>query len=118
MVSQPPTLFGRLVYISSLRDSTRGSYCHPAICGAFGCELADWALRMAHRDMFRSWLSLSLARQHSELQDFLAGVGCADAALSRSWLEEVAVDGLVPPEAGSHELLLFQSDLDVLTALL
>ena len=116
IVGQVPTIFGRLVYLASLRDKRNGAYCHPAFCPIFGCDIADRALRRTHQQAFSSWLDLSLECQYSELQEFLRAVA-ADDGSKNPWLAPEAAANLVPPDTSGHESLLFHSDLDVLGAL-
>ena len=117
IVSQLPTLFGQLVYLSALHDKSAGSYRHPALCRTFGCDLADETLRSAHQKAFQSWLALSLEDQHDELRAFLSAVDSAEAERKTRWFGPAVVQDLIPPEAGRHETLLFESDFRILSVL-
>src|SRR4051812_33121708 len=51
-LSQIPTIFGRLVYLSSLRDPNTGVYHHYGLAQRFDEESADQTLRESHLKAF------------------------------------------------------------------
>ncbi len=67
-----PTLFGRLVYLSSLLSQNSGLYEHPALAQMFGDEQADETLRRSHARVFQDWLCLNLEQQKADLLEYLA----------------------------------------------
>src|SRR5438270_3121880 len=62
-LSKLPTFFGRLEYLSSLRNPNSGLYEHHGLGQMFGYENADETLRRSHLEVFHEWLCLSLERQ-------------------------------------------------------
>ena len=55
-LAQIPTVFGRLVYLATLRDANTGVYEHHGLSQIFGEEEADRTLRQSHIEMFNEWL--------------------------------------------------------------
>ena len=66
-LSQIPSVYGRLVYLASLRDTNSGAYRHHGLSAAFGREESQSAMRKSHEDTFREWLSLPLSDKSSDL---------------------------------------------------
>jgi hypothetical protein len=104
-LSQIPTRFGRLVFVSSLRDSG-GRYLYPPLNEAMGCEITDRTLATSHYIVFSEWIASSLADQKADLDAYL-----------KSHCQAGAMDGyreLIP--AGAHEVerQLYITDLETL----
>ena len=59
-ISQIPTLFGRLVYLASLRNHNTGQYEHHGFAQTYGMEASDRAMRASHESAFADWLKLEL----------------------------------------------------------
>jgi hypothetical protein len=117
MVSHPPSVFGQLVYVSSLRDKATGAYAHPAVCAVFGGDAADRVLGQQHQQIFQTWLALPLEQQCAELESFLQAIG-SDGRLPHAWMEPSTGEPLIPETAEIHETQLFQSDLEMLLPML
>src|SRR5215212_8858670 len=66
-LSQIPTTFGRLVFLSTLRDPNTGVYAHYGFAQRVGDEAADAALRQSHWQCFSEWLGFSLEEQKADL---------------------------------------------------
>jgi len=105
-----PTLFERLVFISSLRDPTTGRYTHPSLIEIGGSELADRTLRNTHHRVFQEWLGLNLPDQKSDLDDYLRTARISAA--------ELRYRELAPASAHEVEVQLYLTDLEVLLQLL
>src|SRR5438477_5861442 len=73
-LSQIPTTFGRLVFLSNLRDPNTGVYAHYGFAQRVGAETADAALRESHWQCFSEWLSFSLEGKKADLDLYLSGV--------------------------------------------
>src|SRR4051812_3901429 len=73
-LSQIPTLFGRLVFLSTLRDTNTGVYNHYGFAQRVGEETADAALRQSHWQSFSEWLSFSLEEQKADLDLYLSSI--------------------------------------------
>jgi len=70
-LSQIPTVYGRLVYLASLRDPNSGAYRHHGLSAAFGREQSTYALRQSHEQAFMEWLTMPLAAKNADLRAYL-----------------------------------------------
>lgn len=66
-LSQIPSVYGRLVYLASLRDANSGIYRHHGLSAAFGREESLSALRKSHEDSFHEWLNLALSDKSADM---------------------------------------------------
>jgi len=112
-----PTLFGRLVFLSSLRSPGEGGYVHPALAQMVGDEQADATLRRSHARVFQDWLCLNLEQQKADLESYLADLADRAAVLA-GWANFRSYLDLAPPAAQDGERRLFASDLETLLYLL
>jgi hypothetical protein len=109
-LSRIPTQFGRLVFISSLRDALTGRYSHPPLSEIVGREITDRTLCHSHHEIFSEWLGFTLAQQKADLDEFLnASNGPLDLAHYRD---------IVPGTAHQVERQLYLTDLETLLELL
>ena len=113
-----PTLFGRLVYLSSLRNQTSGLYEHHGLSQMFGEEQAGETLRRSHTQVFQDWLCLNLEQQKADLQEYLAELPGSPAAALDAWLRLAPYRNLAPASAQDVEKQLYLSDLEMLLALI
>jgi hypothetical protein len=109
-LSQVPTVFGRLTFLASLRDTTSGRYSHEGLLRLLGPEDTDRALCNSHHQVFSEWLRFSLAEQKTDLDEYLSSVGGSRKALD--------YHHLVPPTARDVERQLYLTDLETLLELL
>ena len=113
-----PTLFGRLVYLSSLLSQHSGLYEHPALSQMFGDEQADETVRRSHARVFQDWLCLNLAQQKADLQEYLAELPGNPATALATWLHLAPYRNLAPAAAQEVERQLYMTDLELLLELL
>jgi hypothetical protein len=113
-----PTLFGRLVYLSSLLSRNSGLYEHPALAQMFGDEQADETLRRSHARVFQDWLCLNLEQQKADLHEYLAELPGNPATALADWLQLASYRNLAPAAAQDVERQLYMSDLEMLLKLL
>src|SRR5262245_9428693 len=73
-LSQIPTTFGRMVFLSSLRDPNTGSYAHYGFAQRVGESVAEEALRESHEQCFSEWLGFSLEQQKADLDLYLSSI--------------------------------------------
>lgn len=109
-LSQIPSVFGRLVFLASLRNPETGKYSHEALTRLLGPEDTDRSLCNSHHQVFSEWLGFSLAEQKSDLDDYLMGGGKVRQAPHYR--------NLVPPTAREVERQLYLTDLETLLELL
>jgi hypothetical protein len=113
-LEQIPTLYGRLVYLTSLRNADSGRYEHHGLTLLFGAEAADIALRDSHRRTYVEWLSLPLAAQRADLLCYMDSLEVPPARLVETWIELAPYRNLAPALAREEERILFESDLEAI----
>jgi hypothetical protein len=109
-LSRIPTHFGRLVFLSSLRDALTGRYAHAPLSQIVGREVTDRTLCHSHHEIFSEWLSFSLARQKADLDEYLTA--------SQAPLDLIPYRDIVPAAAHHVERQLYLTDLETLLELL
>src|SRR5579862_1515121 len=110
-LSQISTVFGRLVYLSSLRNDATGRYAHDTLNGIHGSDEADRTLSRTHQQVFSQWIASSLADQKRDLDEYLAETGGGVQSLWR-------YRNVVPPMARDVERQLYLTDFETLLGLL
>jgi hypothetical protein len=109
-LSQVPTVFGRLAFLSSLRNAATGRYSHDELLRILGPEATDRTLCNSHHQVFSEWLKFSLSEQKADLDDYLSTGGRSRAAFHYRHF--------VPPTARDVERQLYLTDLETLLELL
>jgi hypothetical protein len=109
-LEQIPTVFGRLVFLASLRDPATGHYYHQELAHTIGAEDADRSLCSSHHQVFQQWLGFSLADQRADLDEYLRTGSAPRYALPYR--------KLVPNTARDVERQLYLTDLETLLELL
>jgi hypothetical protein len=117
-LSQIETVFGRLVYLSGLRDANSGRYEHHGLALVFGEDEADQALRDSHEITFAEWLSFNLERQKADLDLYLSHLTARKRTAVDTWLRLRPYRNLVPTRSAEPERMLYLSDFEVLLDLL
>ena len=110
---QIPSAFGRLVYLSSLRNGERHG-------GGpmFGDDDAKRALRESHASAFAEWLSFNLEEQKDDLDLYLSTVAADKPSIPANWLSAAAYKTFIPDSATPVERRLYTADIEALIALL
>jgi len=117
-LSQIPSVFGRLVYLASLRDPNTGRYEHFGLSQKFGEDEAHQTMQRSHEQTFRQWLSFSLEQQKADLELYLGGLGGNRRRILETWIRTTPYRNLIPIGAGSVECGLYLADLETLLELL
>jgi hypothetical protein len=117
-LAQIPSTFGKLVYISSLRDTNTGRYEHHGLSQIFGEEETDQALRESHQKTFAEWLSYDLARQKEDLEQYLSSFRVDKRTILATWIRLTPYRNLLPAEAGEPERKLYLADFEAILELL
>lgn len=112
-----PTLFGRVLYLASLRNPGSGAYEHPGLAQMVGDPEAGEILRRSHARVFQDWLCLNLEQQKADLGQYLAESPNPSAILD-DWAASAACQSWTPPTAQDVERRLFAGDLEILFAML
>ena len=108
---QIPTVFGRLVYLASLRDPHTGRYAHFSLTPLIGPEESDRTLCHSHHQVFAQWIGFSLAEQKADLEVYVSQPGGRQNLLDQYL-------SAVPPAAREVERELYLTDLETLIGLL
>ena len=117
-LSQIPTTFGRLVFLSTLRDPNTGVYVHYGFAQRVGEEAADEALRQSHWQCFSEWLAFSLEEQKADLDLYLSSISADKKTILETWIRTKPYRNLVPAKAMEVERKLYNSDVETLIELL
>ena len=117
-LSQIPSCFGRLVYLSSLRAPNTGRYEHHGLALMFGEAQADRALRRTHADAFAEWLNYSLEQQKADLDLYLSAQQADKREVIENWAALTPYRYFPPASAREMERKLYLMDLEALLALL
>jgi hypothetical protein len=115
---QIPSVFGRLVYLSSLRNAVTGKYEHHGLALMFGEHDARRALRKSHASAFAEWLSFNLEQQKADLDLYLSTVAADKPSIVENWLSVAAYKIFIPNSATTVEKRLYAADIVALIALL
>jgi hypothetical protein len=113
-LSKIPTLYGRLSYLASLRDSNSGNYRHHGLTALFGREESAKALRASHEQAFAEWLTLSLADKSHDLTSYLASLEEDRVLVAAHWLRSRLYRTQAPNSAHKMERALFCADMEAL----
>jgi len=113
-LSQIPSIFGRMVYLSGTRNSNTGRYEHHGLAMSFGEEESDRALSDSHRTVFAEWLALPLEHQKADLDLHLSTLDGPRATLVESWLKLAPYKNVLPAGIRTHESKLFLADFEAL----
>jgi len=117
-LQQIPSVFGRLVYLASLRNSVTGKYEHHGLALVFGDDEARKALRKSHAKAFAEWLAFNLEQQKADLDLYLSPVAADKQSIVRNWLNIKTYKTFVPSSATTVEKRLYTADIEALIALL
>lgn len=117
-LSQIPSVFGRLVYVSSLRNSNNGRYEHHGLALVFGEEDANKALKKSHGQIFSEWLTFNLEQQKADLDLYLSGLPDRRRVVLQNWINLAPYRNLIPSSVRGPERRLYISDLRALLQVL
>jgi hypothetical protein len=117
-LSRISSTFGRLAYLSSLRDPNTGVYAHYGLAQIFGAELTDQALRESHVEEFSRWLCFNLQQQKADLDEYLSTLDEDVRTVVATWLRVASYRNLIPSEAKRVEQELYMADLEAVLELL
>jgi hypothetical protein len=117
-LSQIPSCFGRLVYLSSLRAPNTGRYEHHGLALMFGETQADKALRKTHSEAFSEWLNYTLEQQKADLDLYLSAQQADKREVIENWVALTPYRYFPPASAREMERKLYLADLEALLATL
>ena len=119
-LSRIPSLFGKIMYLASVRGPESGRYEHHGLALLFGEKAADLALRRSHEDCFAEWLSLSAEQQKVDLDEYLVNHAEDRRTVVESWAR-LAPYRIAPPASSRasekrYFFVNFEALLLILTA--
>lgn len=117
-LSQIPSVFGRLVYLSSLRNPNSARYGHHGLALIFSEDEANRALRKSHNKTFSEWLSFDLEHQKADLDVYLSELFEGKEAVLKAWTSLSPYRNFVPNSAKAIERRLYLADLQAILELL
>jgi hypothetical protein len=109
-----PTLFGRLAYLASLRDSSSGVYRHHGLASIFGRDESRKALLESHQAVFQEWLNMSLAEKKEDLSEYFDGLEDPRPTVLEHWTRIPTYRSYMPASARPSERELFGIEFEVL----
>ncbi len=107
------SVFGRLVYLASLRDPHSGQYQHFGFSQRFSEREADKTIRRSHVNVFTDWLCFSLEQQRADLVSYLDSVGQDRRTILANWREWPPFMNWIPAQSRPADRELFRSDLEM-----
>jgi len=113
-LSQIPSVFGRLVYLASLRNPNNGLYEHHGLALVFGEEEANKALKNSHSAVFADWLSFNLEQQKADLDLYISGLFEDKRTVVETWIRLAPYKNLPPTSIRGVERRLYLSDFSTL----
>jgi hypothetical protein len=113
-----PNVFGRLVYIASLRDLSSGSYEHAGLAALYSPQAVQESLECCHYEIFLKILETPLSIQAQNLGECLQGMAGSYHSTLSHWREMEAYRALVPRNAPDYLRELFFSNLRALLEIL
>ncbi len=117
-ISQIHSVFGRLVYLASLRNPNNGSYEHHGLALVFGEDEANKALKSSHCAVFAEWLSFNLEQQKADLDLYISALFEDKRVVVETWIRLAPYRNLLPASARSVERRLYITDFTALLELL
>ena len=117
-LSQVPSVYGRLVYLSGLRDANSGRYEHHGLALVFGKDEANRALKKCHVQAFEEWLTFDIEQQKADLDLYLSSIETDKRTTLENWIKETPYRNLIPSSTRQNERRLFMADLSAILELL
>jgi len=113
-LSQIPTVFGRLVYLASLRNPNSGRYEHHGLDLVFGPDEATRALKQSHKRVFAEWLNLDLEGKMADLVLYLSDLPEGKRTVLRAWTKLEPYKNLLPIGVKPVERRAYLADLNAI----
>jgi hypothetical protein len=113
-----PNLFGRLIYIASLRDLSSGTYEHAGLAALYSQHAIQEALECCHHEIFQRVLETPLSIQADDLRECLQGMPGSFESTVSHWRQMESYRILPPANAPDYLRELFFSNLHALLEIL
>jgi hypothetical protein len=109
--------FGRLYYVSSLKDSATGRYQHDGLVDIYSEDSVQEALVQCHEELFSRILETPLPEQERDLRKCLDTTSDRFWTLVDAWREDSSVQTMCPEGLPGYLKQLFCSNLAALLAI-
>jgi hypothetical protein len=116
-ISQIPSVFGKLVYLASLRNPNNGAYEHHGLALVFGEDEANKALKNSHTRVFAEWLSFNIEQQKADLDLYISGLFEDKRVVIETWMRLAPYRNLPPASVRGVERRLYIADFTALLEL-
>jgi hypothetical protein len=112
-----PSDFGRLYYVSSLKNSSTGRYTHDGLMNLYSEDSVQAALTQCHEELFSRILETPLSQQAIDLRKCLNTAGDTVWAVIESWRESRFFRTMCPEGLPGYLDDLFCSNIGALLAM-
>jgi hypothetical protein len=112
------SVFGRLVYLTNLRNQNTSRYEHDGLTLMFGGDETNKALRKAHSKAFAEWLSFDIEQQKADLDLYISALPADKRTVLEAWTNLAPYRNLVPNSVRPVERKLYLADFKAILALL
>jgi enoyl-CoA hydratase/carnithine racemase len=113
-----PGNFARLIYLASTRDYNSARYYHSGLADRFSPHVAEKALELAHRDVFRKLSTSALAVLAEELDLYMRSTRENPLDFFRAWQAVEPFRVVVPVGTNPTSAALFISNVRFALAVL
>jgi hypothetical protein len=113
-----PSLFARLIYMTSLRDLSSGRYEHAGLNAVYPKDAVQQALQQCHEEIFERILETPLALQLEDLRTCLEEMEGGLQTSVKHWRKIEVFRTLLPAQAPDYLKDLFCSNLRALLEIL
>ena len=117
-LDQISSTFGKIAYLTSLRNENSGRYQHFGLAQIYSEDAADQVLCESHEAVFSEWLNYELESQARDLEKYLESIEDDRDTVLATWLTLEPYRRLVPAGASEAERDLYVSDLQFVLDLL
>lgn len=111
------TVFGRLYYVSSLKDSNSGRYEHDGLMALYPENSVQVALSHCHEELFSRILETPLRDQERDLRECLSWAGDQYWDVVESWRKNRDFQNICPEGLPNYLNDLFCSNMGALLAI-